>query len=134
MGIEPGGPTHTSGVRPVHPGRTRQRIALSAIIAAIPIAGLAWAFGAKTGLLDELTRGSAVPALTFVGSESCADCHRAETALWQESQHKHAMQHAKAATVLGNFDNSDFDYHGVHSRFFKEDDKFFVETDGRDGR
>jgi predicted CXXCH cytochrome family protein len=120
--------------RPVRSWRTRQRIALSAIIAAIPIAGLAWAFGAKTGLLDELTRGSAVPALTFVGSEACADCHQAETALWQGSQHKHSMQHANAATVLGNFDNSDFDYYGVHSRFFKKDDKFFVETDGPDGQ
>src|SRR6202000_2221931 len=120
MGIEPGGPTHTSGVRPVHPGRTRQRIALFAIIAAIPIAGLAWAFGAKTGLLDELTSSSAVPALSFVGSDACADCHQAEPTLWQGSQHKHAMQHASATTVLGNFDNVDFEYYGVHSRFFKK--------------
>ncbi|WP_043160309.1 tetratricopeptide repeat protein [Bradyrhizobium sp. Ai1a-2] len=44
------------------------------------------------------------------------------------------MQHATAATVLGNFDDSGFDYFGVHSRFFKKDNKFFVETDGPDGR
>ncbi|OAF14767.1 hypothetical protein AXW67_17505 [Bradyrhizobium neotropicale] len=44
------------------------------------------------------------------------------------------MQHATAASVLGNFDDASFDYFGVHSRFFKRDDKFFVETDGPDGK
>ncbi|OCK54474.1 tetratricopeptide repeat protein [Bradyrhizobium sp. LMTR 3] len=44
------------------------------------------------------------------------------------------MQHATAATVLGNFDDTSFDYFGVHSRFFKKNNKFFVETDGLDGK
>jgi hypothetical protein len=44
------------------------------------------------------------------------------------------MQHASAATVLGDFDNASFDYYGVHSRFFKKDNKFLVETDGPDGK
>ncbi|OAF02961.1 hypothetical protein AYJ54_25525 [Bradyrhizobium centrolobii] len=44
------------------------------------------------------------------------------------------MQHATAAAVLGNFDDASFDYFSVHSRFFKKDDKFFVETDGPDGK
>src|SRR5262249_36402688 len=98
----------------------------------VSIAGLTWTAG--SGLLDKLTASSTVPALAFVGSDACANCHRTETALWQRSQHKHAMQHANAATVLGNFDNAGFDYYGVHSRFFKTGDKFFVETDGPDGR
>jgi tetratricopeptide (TPR) repeat protein len=74
----------------------------------------------------------AVPA-SFVGSEACSDCHRAEADLWNASQHKHAMQHATAKSVLGNFDDASFDYYGVHSRFFKREGKFFVETDGPDG-
>jgi predicted CXXCH cytochrome family protein len=77
---------------------------------------------------------AAAPAVAFVGSEACAGCHQAETALWKQSQHKHAMQHATAASVLGNFDDAGFDYFGVHSRFFKKDNKFFVETDGPDGK
>lgn len=77
--------------------------------------------------------GVVVPA-TFVGSEACADCHRAEANLWNTSQHKHAMQHATTASVLGNFDDASFDYYGVHSRFFKKDGKFVVETDGPDGK
>ncbi|HEY7298811.1 MAG TPA: tetratricopeptide repeat protein, partial [Xanthobacteraceae bacterium] len=71
---------------------------------------------------------------SFVGSDACAECHQAETALWKQSQHKHAMQHATDASVLGNFDNAGFDYYGIHSRFFRKDNKFFVETDGPDGK
>ncbi|MCP4382964.1 MAG: tetratricopeptide repeat protein [Hyphomicrobiales bacterium] len=92
------------------------------------------------GLVHDLLR--AQPATTpfvpveaegFVGSETCATCHAAETALWQESQHRHAMDHATKATVLGDFDDATFERGGVVSRFFQKDGGFFVETDGPDG-
>jgi predicted CXXCH cytochrome family protein len=73
-------------------------------------------------------------AATFVGSDSCAGCHQAEAKLWDASQHKVAMQHATAKTVLGDFNDVGFDYYGVHSRFFRKDEKFLVETDGPDGK
>jgi predicted CXXCH cytochrome family protein len=76
---------------------------------------------------------AATPA-TFVGSETCASCHRAEGERWQSSQHKHAMDHATEKSVLGNFNDASLDYYGVHSRFFRKDGKFFVETDGPDGK
>jgi len=41
-----------------------------------------------------------VAPATFVGSGACAGCHHAEADLWNTSQHKHAMQHATAASVL----------------------------------
>jgi predicted CXXCH cytochrome family protein len=107
-----------------------------AVIAAIAIGGLAlpFVFNGEFGLPAALRTSSALPAPAFVGSEACADCHRAEANLWNASQHKHAMQHASADTVLGNFDDAGFDYFGVHSRFFKNGGKFFVETDGPDGK
>jgi predicted CXXCH cytochrome family protein len=107
-----------------------------AAVAALAVGGLAFALITEGGLPlpEALHMSSAAPAPAFVGSEACAGCHQAETALWKESQHKHAMQHATAASVLGNFDNASFDYFGVHSRFFKEDNKFLVETDGPDGK
>ena len=71
---------------------------------------------------------------TFVGSETCAGCHRAQAELWHMSQHKHAMDHATDKTVLGDFSDATFDYYGVKSRFFRKDGKFFVETDGPDGK
>jgi len=77
--------------------------------------------------------GSAAPA-AFVGSETCAGCHRAEAGLWQISQHKYAMAHATDQSVLGDFNNAQFVYYGARSRFFRKDGKFFVETDGRDGK
>lgn len=75
-----------------------------------------------------------VAVSTFVGSESCSGCHQAEATLWQKSQHKHAMQHATDKTVLGDFNNASFDYFGVHSRFFRKNGKFLIETDGPDGK
>jgi len=71
---------------------------------------------------------------TYVGSETCAGCHQTEAKLWGASQHKAAMQHATDKTVLGNFNDASFDYYGVHSRFFRKDGKFLVETDGADGK
>src|SRR5437764_13256655 len=44
------------------------------------------------------------------------------------------MQHATDKTVLGDFDDARFDYDGVPSRFFRKDGRFFVETDGLDGK
>jgi hypothetical protein len=70
---------------------------------------------------------------TFVGSQTCAGCHQTEAKLWDASQHKVAMQHATDKTVLGNFNDASFDHYGVHSRFFRKDGKFLVETDGPDG-
>ncbi len=79
-------------------------------------------------------RSATLGSPTFVGSEVCATCHKPEADLWTASQHNHAMQHANAKSVLGNFDDASFDYYGVHSRFFKKEGKFFVETDGPDGK
>jgi len=74
------------------------------------------------------------PAAEFVGSETCAGCHRAESALWRDSQHKLAMDHATEKTVLGDFSDATFDYNGIRSRFFRRDGKYLVETDGPDGK
>ena len=73
-------------------------------------------------------------ALSFVGSETCANCHTKEAHLWRDLQHKHAMAHATEETVKGDFADRSFDNFGVHSRFFREDGKFLVETDGPDGK
>jgi len=69
----------------------------------------------------------------FVGSEACAACHQSEAKLWHGSQHKHAMAHATEKSVLGDFNDASFDYYGVHSRFYRQNSKFLVETDGPDG-
>ena len=73
-------------------------------------------------------------AASFVGSTACAGCHQKQAELWRGSQHRHAMDHATETTVLGDFSGATFDYFGVRSRFFRDNGKFLVETDGPDGK
>lgn len=70
----------------------------------------------------------------FAGAATCATCHTEETEGWQKSHHALAMQPATSATVLGDFADVRFVHNGVTSRFFRQDGKFFVETDGKDGK
>jgi tetratricopeptide (TPR) repeat protein len=70
---------------------------------------------------------------TFAGSRKCMDCHKAEYDKWQNSHHERAMDVANAATVLGDFNNAVFEFQGITTRFYRKDDKFFVNTQGPDG-
>ncbi|MGD8332755.1 MAG: multiheme c-type cytochrome [Desulfobacterales bacterium] len=74
------------------------------------------------------------PVATFVGSQKCMDCHRAEYDKWQNSHHDRAMEVADNTTVLGDFNNSVVEFHGVASRFYRQDNQFFVHTQGPDGK
>ncbi len=71
---------------------------------------------------------------TFVGSAACASCHAAEASAWRGSHHDLAMQEATESSVLGDFNGATFTYGDITSRFFKRDGRFFVNTDGPDGR
>jgi Tfp pilus assembly protein PilF len=69
----------------------------------------------------------------FVGRETCRDCHRNEYDKYQHSDHDRAMEPATAATVLGNFNDVTFTHEGITTRFFKQGDNFFVNTQGPEG-
>jgi tetratricopeptide (TPR) repeat protein len=77
---------------------------------------------------------SSIPAATYVGGASCTQCHAQQANLWQGSHHDLAMQHADDTTVLGDFADAKFTYTGITSKFFKNDKKFMVRTDGPDGK
>jgi predicted CXXCH cytochrome family protein len=109
---------------------SKHKIWTAAALAAVIVV----AIGLGYLLNASIRNNSSASATTFVGSEACAGCHRAEAELWRGSQHRLAMQHATAKSVLGDFNDASFDYHGVHSRFFRQDGKFLVETDGSDGK
>ncbi len=112
-------------------GRTKIWVAAAAAVAIVIVFGLAfYLLNGRGPIANPQTSRLA----TFVGSETCAGCHQAEAKLWNASQHKAAMQHATDKTVLGDFNDASFDYYGVHSRFFRKDGKFLVETDGPDGK
>ncbi len=106
-------------------------------VAAVAAAAIVTAFGLAFYFLNgsrPISNPQTSRLATFVGSETCAGCHQAEAKLWNASQHKAAMQHATDKTVLGNFNDANFDYYGVHSRFLRKDGKFLIETDGPDGK
>jgi predicted CXXCH cytochrome family protein len=112
---------------------SRRTIFVAAAVAAAIVVAIGLGFQIMNGGRSAGTAPGASVA-SFVGSETCAGCHRAEAQLWRGSQHQLAMQHASDKSVLGNFDNASFDHYGVHSRFFQKDGKFLVETDGPDGK
>jgi predicted CXXCH cytochrome family protein len=132
----PNGPAETIGLEQTQP-RSPSRVSKPRLwIVALGAAAVVLLIGLAHQLL---TRGrdhapsELTAEATFVGSETCAGCHRAEAELWHGSQHKHAMDHATTDSVLGNFNDASLDYYGVHSRFFRKNGKFLVETDGPDG-
>ncbi len=94
---------------------------------------------ALTGLLllGALAAVAAVPASAssaYLGNQACEGCHQTESADWQGSHHDLAMQEATAETVLGNFDNTTFQYGEITTRFFREGGKYWVETDNAEGQ
>ena len=74
------------------------------------------------------------PSTDFIGSLKCAECHKAEYDRWRGSHHDLAMDEANDATVLGNFDDAVFEYFGVTSRFYRQDGRFMVHTQGPGGQ
>lgn len=69
-----------------------------------------------------------------VTSGKCASCHVEETKQWSNSHHAWAWKFPTPETVLGDFNNTRFGHKGIVSKFTKRDDKYFVETDGVDGK
>ena len=69
-----------------------------------------------------------------VGGSECAGCHATQQAAWHGSDHDLAMQVANDKSVLGNFANAKFSYAGTTSTFFQRDGRYFVNTDGPDGK
>jgi Flp pilus assembly protein TadD len=110
----------------------KSQTAAAVLVAAVLIgAALLWR-GQESSQPVPAAVGTAMPA--YVGSAVCAGCHAAEFSAWRGSQHALAMQEAAPATVLADFNGSQFPRAGVVSRFFRDGETFKVNTDGPDGR
>jgi len=70
---------------------------------------------------------------SFVGSVECEDCHKVEYDKWEGSHHDLAMDVANEKSVLGDFNNTEITIHGITSRFYMKDGKYFVHTNGPGG-
>ena len=82
----------------------------------------------------EATRPVAMAPASYVGRDACAGCHASEVAAWRGSDHDLAMQTADEKSVLGDFANGKYAYAGITSTFSRRDGKFYVTTDGPDGK
>lgn len=69
----------------------------------------------------------------YVGSERCVACHQHEYQAWQQSDHFKAMQTVSPQTVVGDFDNAQFEYFGTTSRFYRKGEEYWVDTDNAKG-
>ncbi|PCJ62717.1 MAG: hypothetical protein COA73_06170 [Candidatus Hydrogenedentota bacterium] len=78
-------------------------------------------------------RGTGVNGVAFVPTESCAECHEPQFREWVGSHHDWAMKVATESTVKGNFNNTTYAVHGITTRFFRDNEKFMVETEGPSG-
>ncbi|MEO0475716.1 MAG: tetratricopeptide repeat protein [Planctomycetota bacterium] len=83
--------------------------------------------GANTEVVSVSTAG-------YIGADTCAKCHEQEHGDWLGSHHDLAMKVATEETVIGDFNDATFTHSGNTSRFFKKDGKFFVHTDGPNGK
>jgi len=118
------------------PTPSRRRWAAVGVIVAVLLLVLVWASTRPPATTAPATASavvSTVPA-TFVGSAECKSCHAQEFTAWTGSQHARAMQHASAETIRGDFNGAKFTFDGVTSTFFQRDGKYFVRTDGPDGK
>ena len=93
--------------------------------------GLAALFNINTGYCQSKL---ANPDASFVGSNACATCHQAESKAWAVSQHAKAMQPVSPSTVLADFNNATAQHFGSRARFYRKDDRFLVDTEGKDGK
>lgn len=70
----------------------------------------------------------------YADTASCLGCHQQQAEQWQQSDHSWAMRDALKGNILGNFANQRFDEAGVTASFFRKGERYFVRTEGHDGK
>lgn len=98
---------------------------------------LAIAFSAPIAATPDTARSGVIPPSAparYAGGQACGGCHAAERAAWAESHHARSMQPANEHTVLGNFRDATVTQAGQPTRFFRRGGRFYVRTEGADGK
>jgi predicted CXXCH cytochrome family protein len=87
---------------------------------------------------EEISTPAADPRISiqegFVDERTCASCHADQAAAFSNSHHAKAMALADDRTVRADFNNTRFEHNGVVTTFARRDSRFFVNTEGADGR
>jgi len=104
-------------------------IATLIIVLSPPLYILKVRYTGEPGAVQDIQRQA-----EFVGLDRCVGCHREQYNAWKGSDHDKAMAVATADSVLGDFDNKTFEHMGIVSRFFQKGERYFVHTEGPDGK
>ncbi len=70
----------------------------------------------------------------FADEKTCSSCHAEQAVAFATSHHARAMAVADEQSVRADFNGTRFEDAGVAADFFRRDDRFFVRTEGPDGR
>ncbi len=73
------------------------------------------------------------PDAQYVGAQTCVECHQQAFDDWKQSDHHKAMEPANEKTVLGDFDDTEFDHFGHTTRFYRKGDEYWVNTESNQG-
>ena len=85
-------------------------------------------------LLLGLMLASALAQGAAADDAGCLGCHPAAAAAWKTSHHARAQQPATAEHVLGNFGDVWFVQGSRRVRFFRQDGRYLIRTEGPDGQ
>jgi tetratricopeptide (TPR) repeat protein len=83
---------------------------------------------------ERAAAAESAPVPAYIGTAACATCHARQHDAWRGSQHERAMAAPTPESVAGNFADARFVQGGATSRFFRRDGKYFVNTEGPDGK
>ena len=130
-------PTPTAAATATAPPSRRSRrwwVAAALLLAVAAAVGLWSVRSPAPATIPAAPLAAAPPEAGYVDNASCLQCHQAQATSWAGSHHAKAMAPATPQTVRGDFGNTQFRHQGITTRFFRRDGKFFVHTDGPDGR
>ena len=68
----------------------------------------------------------------YVGSKTCITCHKDAGRAWSQSHHALAWTLPDDRTVLGDFDDAVFEHKGKATRFTRDGEGFFIETEDQE--
>lgn len=69
-----------------------------------------------------------------VTSQACKSCHEQQFRNWSDSHHDWAWRRPQPENVLGDFDDASIHHNGVTTRFSNREGRYYIETDGPDGK
>ena len=111
----------------------RRTLALVAALVAVS-AVIGWLWLARTSSAPVADVTHAQSEVAYLGSQRCVSCHVDAGKAWQTSQHALAMQPATPQTMLGTFDGRRLRHGASSTRYFRQDAKFMVASEGVDGK